>query len=202
MAKTTSGREVLAKFFDEGAYQVLCGGQGAVTAAFGSANGTPAYAVCQNGEATSEKDIDKMVKVLEGRRHGQPRCDVLCQRQAQSWPRPGALAAGAKLCAAVARVSGVVPQIAVVTGVCGASSALAAAGADVCIMSEEGELFFTPPFTAAAAGDACPGAGKAAFAARAGVAALVVKNAEQAARRGGAPCGPAAREQLVRPGPV
>ena len=37
------------------------------------------------------------------------------------------------------------------------------------------------PFTAAAAGDACPGAGKAAFAARAGVAALVVKNAEQAA---------------------
>lgn len=65
MAKTTSGREVLAKFFDEGAYQVLCGGQGAVTAAFGSANGTPVYAVCQNGEATGEKDIDKMVKVLE-----------------------------------------------------------------------------------------------------------------------------------------
>ena len=65
MAKTTSGREVLAKFFDEGAYQVLCGGQGAVTAAFGSANGTTASAVCQNGEATSEKDIDKMVKVLE-----------------------------------------------------------------------------------------------------------------------------------------
>ena len=101
------------------------------------------------------------------------------------WPR-------AQSCAPpLQRVSGVVPQIAVVTGVCGASSALAAAGADVCIMSEEGELFFTPPFTAAAAGDACPGAGKAAFAARAGVAALVVKNAEQAAAeaaRAGACC--------------
>ena len=50
MAKTTSGRDILAKFFDDGAYQVLCGEQGAVTAAFGSANGTPVYAVCQNGE--------------------------------------------------------------------------------------------------------------------------------------------------------
>ena len=74
-----------------------------------------------------------------------------------------------------------VPQIAVVTGVCGASSALAAAGADVCIMSEEGELFFTLPFTSAAAGDASPEAGKAAFAAKAGVAALVVNNEQQAA---------------------
>lgn len=36
MAKTTSGRDILAKFFDDGAYQVLCGEQGAVTAAFGS----------------------------------------------------------------------------------------------------------------------------------------------------------------------
>ena len=182
MAKTTSGREVLAKFFDEGAYQVLCGGQGAVTAAFGSANGTPVYAVCQNGEATGEKDIDKMVKVLEmAAATGNPVVTFYASAGAKLAEGLGALAAGAKLCAAVARVSGVVPQIAVVTGVCGASSALAAAGADVCIMSEEGELFFTPPFTAAAAGDACPGAGKAAFAARAGVAALVVKNAEQAA---------------------
>ena len=31
MAKTTSGRDILAKFFDDGAYQVLCGEQGAVT---------------------------------------------------------------------------------------------------------------------------------------------------------------------------
>ena len=45
MAKTTSGRDILVKFFDDGAYQVLCGEQGAVTAAFGSANGTPVYAV-------------------------------------------------------------------------------------------------------------------------------------------------------------
>ena len=182
MAKTTSGRDILAKFFDDGAYQVLCGEQGAVTAAFGSANGTPVYAVCQNGEATGEKDIDKMVKVLEmAATTGNPVVTFYASAGAKLAEGLGALAAGAKLCAAVAKVSGVVPQIAVVTGVCGASSALAAAGADVCIMSEEGELFFTPPFTSAAAGDASPEAGKAAFAAKAGVAALVVNNEQQAA---------------------
>ena len=37
-----------------------------MTAAFGSANGTPVYAVCQNGEATGEKDIDKMEELLTG----------------------------------------------------------------------------------------------------------------------------------------
>src|SRR5699024_9050670 len=139
-------------------------------------------AVCQNGEATGEKDIDKMVKVLEmAATTGNPVVTFYASAGAKLAEGLGALAAGAKLCAAVAKVSGVVPQIAVVTGVCGASSALAAAGADVCIMSEEGELFFTPPFTSAAAGDASPEAGKAAFAAKAGVAALVVNNEQQAA---------------------
>lgn len=40
MAIATTGKDVLAKFFDEGAYSALYA-DGAVTAAFGSANGTP-----------------------------------------------------------------------------------------------------------------------------------------------------------------
>ena len=59
------------------------------------------------------------------------------------------LNAAAKLNAAIAKVSGVVPQVAVVLGVCGGTSALSAANADVCIMAEGAELFFTAPFTAA-----------------------------------------------------
>lgn len=102
MAKTTSGRDILAKFFDDGAYQVLCGEQGAVTAAFGSANGTPVYAVCQNGEATGEKDIDKMVKVLEmAATTGNPVVTFYASAGAKLAEGLGALAAGAKLCAAV-----------------------------------------------------------------------------------------------------
>ena len=53
-------------------------------------------------------------------------------------------------------------------------SALAAAAADLCIVSKEGELFLTAPFTSAAAGDKLEGAGSAEFAAKAGVAAIVV----------------------------
>ena len=59
------------------------------------------------------------------------------------------LNAAAKLNATIAKVSGVVPQVAVVLGVCGGTSALSAANADVCIMAEGAELFFTAPFTAA-----------------------------------------------------
>ena len=55
MAIATTGKDVLAKFFDEGAYSALYA-DGAVTAAFGSANGTPVYAVCQTGAAVAEKD--------------------------------------------------------------------------------------------------------------------------------------------------
>ena len=57
------------------------------------------------------------------------------------------LTASAKLNATIAKVSGVVPQVAVVLGVCGGTSALSAANADVCVMAEDAELFFTAPFT-------------------------------------------------------
>ena len=63
------------------------------------------------------------------------------------------LTASAKLNAQIAKVSGVIPQVAVVLGVCGGTSALSAANADVCIMAEGAELFFTAPFTSAAKGD-------------------------------------------------
>ena len=76
------------------------------------------------------------------------------------------LTASAKLNAQIAKVSGVVPQVAVVLGVCGGTSALSAANADVCIMAEGAELFFTAPFTSAAKGDKVADAGSAAAAAR------------------------------------
>lgn len=54
MAIATTGKDVLAKFFDEGAYSALYA-DGAVTAAFGSANGTPVYAVCQTARPWPKK---------------------------------------------------------------------------------------------------------------------------------------------------
>ena len=93
------------------------------------------------------------------------------------------LTASAKLNAQIAKVSGVIPQVAVVLGVCGGTSALSAANADVCIMAEGAELFFTAPFTSAAKGDKVANAGTAAAAAKAGVAAIVAADASEAAEK-------------------
>ncbi len=183
MANAKTGKDVLAKFFDEGAYTALFGDT-AVAAAFGSAKGVPVYAVCQTGAAVSAKDAEKIVKVLDmAVKTGNPVVTFYDSVGAKLEEGLAALSGSAAVAAAVAKCSGVVPQIAVVTGVCGAGSALAAAGADICIMSEEGELFLTPPFTSAAAGDKTEGAGSAAFAAKAGVAAITVKNAKEAAEK-------------------
>lgn len=183
MAIATSGKEVLATFFDEGAYTTLFA-QSAVTAAFGSANGQPVYAICQTGAALAAKDAEKAVKVMDlAAKTGNPVVTFYNSVGAKLEEGLAALTASASLAGAVARLSGVVPQIAVVTGVCGAGAALAAAGADVCIMSEEGELFLTAPFTSAANGDEVADAGSAQYAAKAGVASIVVENAEAAAAK-------------------
>ena len=62
-SKSTKG-EILAKFFDDGEYTALFA-DGAVSAASGYAAGQQAYAVFQNGEAVSVKDVEKNIKVLE-----------------------------------------------------------------------------------------------------------------------------------------
>lgn len=183
MAIATKGKDVLAKFFDEGAYTTLFA-DSAVKAAFGSANGQPVYAVCQTGAAVAAKDVQKAVKVLDmAAKTGNPVVTFYNSNGALLTEGLAALTASASLSAAVARLSGVVPQIAVVTGVCGAGSALAAAAADICIMSKEGELFLTSPFTSAANGDKLANAGSAEFAAKAGVASIVVEDAQAAAAK-------------------
>ena len=181
MASKTFGKEqILASFFDEGAYTVLFA-RSAVSAAFGSANGQPVYAICQDGEAVTVADVDKCVKVLDmAVKTGNPVVTFYDSTGACLSEGLGVLTAQARWTEKIAQISGVVPQLAVVTGVCGVSSALAAAAADVCIAAEGCEIFFTAPFTSAAAGDKVEGAGSTELAAKAGVAAVVAKDAAEA----------------------
>ena len=181
MASKTFGKEqILASFFDEGAYTVLFA-RSAVSAAFGSANGQPVYAICQDGEAVTVADVDKCIKVLDmAVKTGNPVVTFYDSTGACLSEGLGVLTAQARWTEKIAQISGVVPQLAVVTGVCGVSSALAAAAADVCIAAEGCEIFFTAPFTSAAAGDKVEGAGSAELAAKAGVAAVVTKDAAEA----------------------
>lgn len=182
MASKKPGKEeILANFFDDGVYSVLFA-QGAVTAAYGTANGQPVYAVAQAGGAVSVKDLQKNSKVLDlAAQTGNPVVTFYDSTGAVLEEGMELLSAYAQLTEKIAKLSGVVPQIAVVTGVCAGSAALCAAGADLCVMAQDGELFFTPPFTSAAAGDACPQAGSGELGAKAGVVSCLAKDALEAA---------------------
>ena len=164
MASKINKGEILAKFFDDGEYTALFA-DGAVSAACGYAAGQQAYAVYQNGEAVTVKDVEKNIKVLEmAAQTGCPVVTFYNSVGAKLAEGLDVLTANAKLNAQIAKVSGVIPQVAVVLGVCGGTSALSAANADVCIMAEGAELFFTAPFTSAAKGDKVADAGTAAAA--------------------------------------
>ena len=183
MASKINKGEILAKFFDDGEYTALFA-DGAVSAACGYAAGQQAYAVYQNGEAVTVKDVEKNIKVLEmAAQTGCPVVTFYNSVGAKLAEGLDVLTAAAKLNEQIAKVSGVIPQVAVVLGVCGGTSALGAAAADVCIMAEGAELFFTAPFTSAAKGDKVAEAGSAAAAAKAGVAAIVAASAEEAAEK-------------------
>ena len=65
MAIAASGKDILAVFFDDGAYQTLGCGANGVTCAFGSAQGVPVYAVCQSGAAMTADGARAFAKTLE-----------------------------------------------------------------------------------------------------------------------------------------
>ena len=169
MASKINKGEILAKFFDDGEYTALFA-DGAVSAACGYAAGQQAYAVYQNGEAVTVKDVEKNIKVLEmAAQTGCPVVTFYNSVGAKLAEGLDVLTASAKLNAQIAKVSGVIPQVAVVLGVCG--------------MAEGAELFFTAPFTSAAKGDKVADAGSAAAAAKAGVASIVAADAAEAAEK-------------------
>ena len=181
MASKIDKGEVLSKFFDDGVYTPLYAG-GAVSAACGWANGQQAYAVYQDGAPVDARDVEKCIRVLKlAAATGDPVVTFYNSTGAKLAGGLDVLTAVSELNAEIGRLSGVVPQIAAVIGVCGGTSALAAANADLCIMAEDAQLFFTAPFTSAAAGDKAENAGSAAAAAKAGVAAMTVGTAAEAA---------------------
>ena len=181
MASKINQNDMFARFYDDGVSTALFQ-QGAASAAFGCAGGQQVYTIWQTGDALGVKDVDRMIRVLDlAAETGCPVVTFYQSAGARLAEGLDALTAAAKYNAAIAKVSGVIPQIAVVTGVCGGTSALAAASADLCIMAEGAELFFTPPFTSAARGDKVEGAGTAQAAAKAGVAAIVAPDAAEAA---------------------
>ena len=110
MASKSNKGEILAKFFDDGEYTALFA-DGAVSAACGYAAGQQAYAVFQNGEAVTVKDVEKNIKVLElAAQTGCPVVTFYDSVGAKLAEGLDVLTASAKLNATIAKVSGVVPH--------------------------------------------------------------------------------------------
>ena len=174
---------LMTAFFDAGSCTALLEGEGAVSAAYGMAGGQGVYVVCQKGVAMGVEDISSCRRIQ--RLASKTGCPVVTFYDSPGLKLEsglGTLDAARRLTGSTAKLSGVVPQIAVVTGVCGATSSMAAASADLCIMAKEGRLFLTPPFLSAAAGEKKENAGGADSAVKAGVASAVADSAEDAAR--------------------
>ena len=130
MAANKPGKaEILAAFFDDGTYAPLFT-DGAVSAAYGCANGQNAYVVFEDGSPVGVQDIEKNIRVLEmAAETGAPVVTFYDSTGAKLEGGLDLLNANARLTAEIARVSGVVPQVAVVTGTCAGTNAINAAAA-------------------------------------------------------------------------
>ena len=139
-ANKPSKATILAAFFDDGAYSPPFTHGAGKSAAYGSANGQSVYVVFEDEAApVGVQDIEKNIRVLEmAAETGAPVVTFYDSTGAKQ-PEGGLnlLNATARLTAEIARVSGVVPQIAVVTGTCAGTNAINAASADLCIMAED-----------------------------------------------------------------
>jgi len=163
-------RKRLSQLFDDGKFTEI-GGIGekgtakGVVAAYGMVEGAPVYAfsqdITQSGGAVGRLQAAKICKLYElAGKTGAPIVGIYDSNGAKADEGTDVLAAYGNIMSCVSNISGVVPQVSVIAGVCAGSMAMIAAGADIVVMSEKGSLFMTPPYTA---GEADAGSAKAAM---------------------------------------
>lgn len=152
---------------------VICG--------FGAILGSPVAVFSQDqsagGGAVGTAHAAKIAKILDtALKTGVPVVGIYDSHGARIGENAGALAAYGELFLRVNNLSGVVPQISLVLGVCAGASAMLAASADFVVMSENAEFFMANP----ADEKEISGAGSAENAAKAGVAHIVCRCDEEA----------------------
>ena len=172
-------KERLALLFDNGSFTELDalrtekGEPAAVVCAHGYVEGQPVCAFAQAPDVSSGvmgKSTAGKIKRLYNlaAKTGTPIIGIYDSEGVYVDGTADSLSAYGKLIAGAARLSGVVPQISVIAGVCAGSAALMAASADFVLATEKAELYLTPPFGTDAA--------KPATAAKAGVIAAVAED--------------------------
>ncbi len=188
----SKAREKLLSLFDEnsfaelGKYASKDGKSTAVICGYGTVNGQKAYAYAQdseiNGGAMTLSAAKKLTRLYElAGKNGVPVVGIFDSKGADISEGMKVLDAYSQIASASAALSGVVPQIAVIDGVCAGSAAMTACMADIVIMTKRSEMFMTAPFLADDAADA----GKAESAMRAGMASVIAEDTEDALEKVG-----------------
>ena len=151
----SAARTRLTYLFDEGKFTELDAfvGNGSETAgvvtAFGYADGEPVYAFSQDisvkSGAMTEAGAKKIAKVYDlAAKTGTPVIGIYDSYGADVNDSAAALRAYGELMLWTANLSGVVPQIAVVAGVCSGTAALLAEAADIVVMAKDASLYAAP----------------------------------------------------------
>ncbi len=154
-----------------------------VITACGTIAGVDVYAFSQDvtvkGGAMSKAAATKIKKLYDlAVKNGAPVIAIYDSKGGNIAEGANTLKAYADMANAAAKLSGVVPQISFVAGVCGGAAAMTACMADFVVMTEKSEFFMTAPFVAEDGN--MEGAGSAANAAKSGVAAIVEKDEDEA----------------------
>ena len=181
----SEARKRLTALFDEDSFRELDkfvstdGELCSVVAGYGTVFGATAYAFAQDvsvkGGAVNKSAAMKIRKIYElAAKNGAPVVGVFDSKGGDINEGMAVLSAYGDIIKASAAISGVVPQIAVVCGVCAGSAAMLASMADITVMTEKAELFMTAPFNTP--DGKLAGAGTAANAAKAGVCDILAKD--------------------------
>ena len=147
-----TARERVGLLLDDGSFMeqaMLLSDAGVVTGS-GTVEGRPVYVVAQDfavmDGAVGSKQAKKVVKVLElARKTGTPVVLMCDSNGARVGEGAAALEAYADIFAHMARLSGVVPMIAMVLGPCVGAAAMMAELADLTIVAKEGALLQAGP---------------------------------------------------------
>lgn len=182
----SEAKTALLSLFDEDSFTELSAftGESAVTG-FGQIDSGLVYAFTQDSAVKSgavcKAAAAKIVRLYkEAVKNGAPVVAVYDSKGGDVSEGAELLSAYGEIANASASLSGVAPQIAIVCGVCGGTSAILAAMADFVIMTEKAELFVTAPFVA---NDGTKDAGTAKNAALSGVSCITVKDKAEALKK-------------------
>lgn len=148
-------RERLSLLFDDGIYTEINSkvkekdSPAGVISAYGYVNGNAVYAFSQdksvNGGAVGAAQADKITKLYElAAKTGVPVVGIHDSNGAFMDGTAASLAAYGKMLGSSAVISGVVPQISVITGTCAGTAAMLACSSDFIIMTKDSEFFMAP----------------------------------------------------------